>query len=108
MDDSSSTSEMRTEITDSEPESQGTKKTGEQKSDDDGLAEQLDALGLDKKFLVDECGCHDREVLINDNKLDQFLVLKSILDKNMPKLRHLDIQILQNILLDIFPDIAAP
>ena len=94
LDDESETSSMRTEITDSEPESMGTKEREVEKGESDGLSEQLEALGLDKKFLVNECGCVEREILVSDSKLDQFLVLKAILDKNMPKLLYLDIQIL--------------
>ena len=68
----------------------------------------MEALGLDRDFLVNACGCMERAVLTDEGKLDAFLVLKAILDKNMPKLLAVDVPILQNIVQDVFPDIAAP
>ena len=65
-------------------------------------------MGLDKKFLKVECGCMDHDVLMDEDLLDQFLVLKSILDRNLPKLVESDIKILKNICLYVFPDIKPP
>ena len=100
---------MRTEITDSEPESQPAENDGlDRQSESSGLSALLDDLGLDRDFLINECGCMERAVLADDGKLDQFLVLKAILDKNMPKLLSVDVSIPQNIVLEVFPDVSTP
>ena len=85
--ESSRTSDMRTEITDSEPESQPAENDDRQ-SESSGLSALLEDLGLDRDFLVNECGCMERAVLTDDGKLDQFLVLKAILDKNLAIIRR--------------------
>ena len=87
---------MRTEITESDPESKQAEQF-DRASESSGLTAALDELGLDKDYLVNECGCMERKILTDEGKLDQFLVLKAILDKNMPKLLYIDITILQNI-----------
>lgn len=42
---------------------------------------------------------------MDEDLLDQFIVLKAIIDKNLPKLLFQDISILQNIVSDVFPNI---
>ena len=66
---------------------------------------KLDELGLDRKYLIKELGCDSKKVLTDEDLLDQFIVLKSIVDKNLPKLIFRDISILQNIVSDVFPNI---
>ena len=69
-------------------------------------AEEIEALGLDRKFIMKELGCTTKKVIKNEELLDQFIVLKAILDKNLPKLVFKDMQILQHIVSDVFPSIA--
>ena len=52
------------------------------------------ALGLDRDYIVRELGCTARKVMLNEELLDQFIVLKAIMDKNLPKLLFKDMQIL--------------
>lgn len=72
------------------------------------LDRRMEELGLDKDFLIVECGCSNYTVLKDENLLDQFLVLKSILDRNLPKLVESDIKILRHICLYVFPEIPSP
>ena len=67
------------------------------------MAQKFAEMGLDMEFLQVECGCKDYKILEDENLLDQFLVLKSILDRNLPKLVESDIMILKNICLYVFP-----
>ena len=62
-------------------------------------------MGLDKNFIIEELGCSNHRVLKDEELLDQFIVLKAIIDKNLPKLLFKDISILQNIVSDVFPNI---
>lgn len=52
-----------------------------------------------------DLGCTTKKVIKNEDLLDQFIVLKSITDKNLPKLLFKDMQILQHIVGDVFPNI---
>ena len=52
------------------------------------------SLGLDRDYIVKELGCTTRKVILNEELLDQFIVLKAIMDKNLPKLLFKDMQIL--------------
>ena len=70
--------------------------------------DQLDDLGLDKDYLVKELGCESKKVLMDEELLDQFIVLKAIIDKNLPKLLFKDVSILHNIVSDVFPNIPNP
>ena len=72
------------------------------------LNKRIKELGFDKDFLTVECGCRDHNVLQDENLLDQFLVLKSILDRNLPKLVESDIEILKHICVFVFPEIPSP
>lgn len=65
----------------------------------------MDELGLDRNYIVKELGCESKKILTDEDLLDQFIVLKAIIDKNLPKLLFKDISILQNIVMDVFPNI---
>ena len=67
--------------------------------------DKLEDMGLDRQYLVKELGCDSKKVLMDEDLLDQFIVLKAIVDKNLPKLIFRDINILQNIVSDVFPNI---
>lgn len=70
---------------------------------DVSLKEKIEELGLDREYLTKELGCDNRRVILNETLLDQYIVLKAIVDKNLPKLLYNDILILQNIVSDVFP-----
>jgi dynein heavy chain, axonemal len=53
-------------------------------------------------------GCSDYELTVNKERLEEFIVLRSILDKNLPKLVASDQSIFLNILGDIFPKTQMP
>ena len=66
---------------------------------DDAKSEQsdlnkIDEMGLDRNYLMKELGCDSKKVLMDEDLLDQFIVLKAIIDKNLPKLLFRDISIL--------------
>lgn len=67
------------------------------------LKEKIEEKGLDRDYLLKELGCDNRRVILNETLLDQYIVLKAIVDKNLPKLLYNDILILQNIVSDVFP-----
>jgi hypothetical protein len=50
-------------------------------------------LGIDEKDLID-----------NEEKLEEFIVVRAINDTNLPKLHNSDIQIFKGIADDMFPD----
>lgn len=77
--------------------------SGKESSADDS---ECDAAGIDKQYTIKELGCNDRNVMLNEEMLDQFIVLKAIMDKNMPKLLYKDMQILQHIVGDVFPNVT--
>ena len=62
-------------------------------------------LGIDTNYITKELGCESKKVLQDEDLLDQFIVLKAIIDKNLPKLLFKDISILTNIVTDVFPNI---
>ena len=66
---------------------------------------ELEELGIDRVFFMKELGLESRKVLMDEELRDQFLVMKAIIDKNMPKLLHTDTQIIYNIMSDVFPNI---
>lgn len=74
---------------------------------DHDFINELNALGLDHDYLVHELGCENKKVILNVDLLDQFIVLKSIVDKNLPKLLFKDISILYNSCADVFPNIPS-
>lgn len=43
-------------------------------------------MGLDRNFILKELGCTTKKVFRSEELLDQFIVLKAILDINLPKL----------------------
>jgi hypothetical protein len=53
-------------------------------------------------------GCDDDRVLHNEDALEEFIVLKALLDNNMSKLGANDTLIFKNILMDIFPTTPFP
>lgn len=59
-------------------------------------------------FLINELGCRNPRVRRAPKLLDQFLLLKAIIDGSLPKLLFTDIKIFQHICQDIFPEIEAP
>jgi hypothetical protein len=48
-----------------------------------------------------------KKVHDDETYLDQYIVLKALIDKNMPKLLFTDAQILHNIITDVFIDIPV-
>ena len=58
--------------------------------------------------MLKDLGCDSKKVLMDEDLLDQFIILKAVMDKNLPKLVFRDISILQNIVSDVFPNIPVP
>lgn len=63
---------------------------------------------MDKKYLEEELGCTDERLFTNEKLLDQYLVMKSIIDGTMPKLLNYDVKIMQDICYDVFPEFKMP
>ena len=63
-------------------------------SSDDSSDSEIDTLGLDLRYIMKDLGCTTKKVIKNEDLLDQFIVLKAITDKNLPKLLFKDMMIL--------------
>ena len=69
--------------------------------------EPLD-IALNWRYLRDELGCANNRVLRDSKLLDQFLLMKAIIDGSLPKLLFTDIMIFQHICQDVFSEIESP
>jgi dynein heavy chain len=54
--------------------------------------------------LLNELGIEDENMLTDDKKIEEFIVLRAIKDTNVPKLHETDTLIFEGITQDIFPD----
>lgn len=59
-------------------------------------------------YLINDLGCTDYRIRKDPKLLDQFLLLKAVIDGSLPKLLFSDIKIFQFICEDIFPEIETP
>ena len=55
-------------------------------SSEDSQLQKRDRLIVDLEYVVNVLGCDKEKVWQNEDSLDEFIVLKAILDKNVPKL----------------------
>ena len=72
-----------------------------------GKGKLLD-VKINLTYLVNDLGCTSIRIRRDPKLLDQFLLLKAIIDGSLPKLLFIDIKIFQNICEDIFPEIPNP
>jgi len=63
---------------------------------------------IDSEYVMNVLGCYDYDIVYQEEKLEEFIVLRAILDKNLPKLISSDQMIFQNILMDVFPKTPMP
>lgn len=65
-------------------------------------------VNIDNEYVIEVLGCDLFEVRSKEDKLEEFIVLKAILDKNLPKMVQSDTQVFKNILMDVFPSTPFP
>lgn len=92
-------------VIDEEIKEESSHENSSEDSSDDSSEVDGEDLGLDKNYIMKELGCDSKKVMQDEDLLDQFIVLKAIIDKNLPKLLFKDISILQNIVSDVFPNV---
>ena len=63
---------------------------------------------LNIHYITNDLGCTSLKVRRDEKLLDQFLLLKAIIDGSLPKLLFKDIKIFQHICMDMFPEIETP
>ena len=75
-------------------------------SEDSSTDKDMDTHQLDIRYIMKDLGCKVKRVIKNEELLDQFLVMKAIMDKNLTKLSEKDVKILQQVVSDVFPEIS--
>ena len=59
-------------------------------------------------YLMYELGCTNSKILRSEKLLDQFILLKALVDGSLPKLLFNDIKIFKFFCQDVFPEIPSP
>ena len=78
-------------------------------SKQDGNGNDSDeSVQLNLPYIINELGCNNIKVRRDQKLLDQFLLLKAVIDSSLPKLKFNDIKIFQHICNDVFLEISAP
>ena len=69
---------------------------------------KIKEINIDREYVMTVLGCDDQRVIRNEDALEEFIVLKALMDNNMSKLAANDSLIFKNILMDIFPKTPFP
>jgi len=69
---------------------------------------KIKEVNIDREYVMTVLGCDDQRVIRNEDALEEFIVLKALMDNNMSKLAANDSLIFKNILMDIFPNTPFP
>jgi len=66
------------------------------------MSDRKKGKGMATEQLIDELGLESADMLTDDKRIEEFIVLRAIKDTNMPKFHDTDTIIFESICQDIF------